>query len=139
MATLIESRCETPPPRRPTPADAWRLIERILPPRRRVDQAILLAAMLHQPYRIAARLPQISAASFEQPIHQLIARMARSQIRDLGTADLITIRRLLCEQSEFGVPRVDLELATLGTVAELIRTEKLIDLAITQFTRKETA
>jgi len=122
-----------------TPADAWRLIARTLPPGRAVGQSIVLAVMLHQPDRLGGRLPQISPASFDLDLHQYIGRMARSQIRDLGTADLATIRRLLCEQSGFGVPRIDLELSTLATIANLIRTPSLIDLAFTSFLGKQSS
>lgn len=105
------------------------LIARIVPNAALLADFIALAALLHRPDWAARRVNRLHPADFAKPLHQCIARMAIAHVKQLGRADLQQIYWLVTDSGEVALATLDLELRTVGRVADLLVAQPIFDWA----------
>ena len=96
-----------------------RLIAQLVPRRELSAEYVVLAAILHLPELVASYVASLHPHSWTLPLHQIVARIGLSNVRQLGRVDHLRLTGLLHDAGTIGPDQIELELATLARVAEL--------------------
>ena len=111
-----------------------RLIASIVPRPELAAHYVALAALLHHPDLAAPYVKELYPADWAIWLHQIVARIALSHLQLLGRTDMRQLNNVLHGAGSIRPDFLELELATLARVGELICGGEIVADAATALT-----
>lgn len=114
--------------------DLRRFVARIVPFGHLVHDYIALAALLHHADLAAPFVTRLRPAHWAITLHQIAARIALAHLQLMGRVDYDQLVDMILDADTLPPGALQIELATLGSVAGQIHTERIVADAVAVLT-----